>query len=362
MCKRNMGIEKIHILLIGPVTNIKSNLIGGATISFGYLVDYLTRNGNEFTVVNTKVFPSGLSQIFNPLIVLFLVMLNLFKTDVLFLNSSRGGTKYLAPFLYFLAKAFSKKFVFRPFGGNINEYTSKYNKVQNWIFESSIIKADIFFLQTKELIEYYSKYDAKTIQLPTSRDNPASHLLRGNRVFQKRFVYIGFINEAKGINHILEAASRLGDDYTIDMFGPIKQEKFLGQLEVNKHYKGVLKKEQVLETLKTYDVLVLPTYYEGEGYPGVIIEAYSLGLPVISTDWKAIPEIISHNKTGQIIKPKSTDALIAAIQSFDETNYEMFSQNARAYFLKKFETEKVCGQVVAKINSLFKNQNTTLTK
>lgn len=348
-----MANKKIHILLIGPVTNVEANLVGGATISFGYLVDYLKRNGDDYNVINTQRFPLGLSRVLNPFYVLLKVILYLFKTDVLFLNSSRGGTKFLAPVLFVLAKGFGKKFVFRPFGGDIKDYTAKYSSFQNWIFKSSVLKADIFFLQTKELIAYYAEYKANIIQLPTSREKPEDHLLRRNRPFQKRFIFIGFINEAKGIDQILAAADQLGDQFTIDIYGPIKQEKYHGSFEKSKHYKGVLNKDEVLKTLQSYDVLILPTYYEGEGYPGVIIEAYSVGVPVISTDWKAIPEIIEDGSTGKVIAPKSSSKLVAAMTSFDKHNYSEYSKNARAYFLENFDSETVSGGVISEIKSLF---------
>lgn len=353
-----MTEKKIHILLIGPLTNVQANLIGGATISFGYLIDYLNRTDEVFTVVNTKKYPVGIFRVLNPIYLLLKVMAYLVKVDVLFLNSSRGGTKYLAPFLFLLAKIFHKKFIFRPFGGDIKDYTAKYNKIQKWIFKQTVLKADIFFLQTKKLIQYYSKYNANTIQLPTSRDNPSSTLLRGDRPFKKRFIYLGFVNEAKGIDHILEAALELGEAYTLHIYGPIKQEKYKQVFKSGETYQGVLSKEEVLKTLRAYDVLLLPTFYEGEGYPGAIIEAYSLGLPVISTDWKAIPEIIKHQKTGCIIKPKSTNELVSAIRYFDESNYPKCSKNARDYFLDSFYTDSVCGKVIHQIKLLFKKQGT----
>ena len=342
-------------MLIGPVTNVEKKLIGGATISFGYLVDYLRGQNENFTLVNTQRFFNPLKGILNPIFVFVKVLLNVIKADVIFLNSSRGGTKFLAPILYLLAKVFKLKFIFRPFGGNIKDYVSEFNSFHKWIFRKTTLRADLLFLQTHALMDHFSKQNANVRHLPTSRNAPFVKYLRGSQPFQKRFIYLGFINQFKGVDLLLEAAKRLGDETTIHLYGPIKEEAFRGKFSKQKNvYQGVLKKEEVLPTLQNYDVLILPTFYEGEGYPGVIIEAYSLGLPVISTRWKSIPEIVIHQETGLLITPNSGDELIEAIQYFDEKNYLNFSNNARAHFLSSFSTKKVSERVIEQVYSLFK--------
>jgi glycosyltransferase involved in cell wall biosynthesis len=84
-------------------------------------------------------------------------------------------------------------------------------------------------------------------------------------------------------------------------------------------YKGVLTSDQVYKELFNYDALILPTFYEGEGYPGVIIEAYSHGIPVIATRWRSIPEIVT-DETGILIPTHSAEALGQAINLLHTDN------------------------------------------
>ncbi len=339
--------------MIGPVTNVAAGLIGGATISFGYLINYLEETGEDFRLVNTQQMPNGLGRLWNPFYVIFKVMIYALWSDVIFLNSSRGGTKYLVPLLYFFSKIFNTKFVFRPFGGDIKDYTAQYNPWQKWIFKNTVLKADIFFLQTKELMEYYANSNANTIQFSTSRRKPIDNLLRGDRPYNRRFVYLGFINQAKGIDHLLAAAKELGDDYTVHIYGPIKEERYHAIFKAHPAiYQGVLNKEKVLSTLRFYDVLVLPTHYRGEGYPGAIIEAYSLGLPVISTRWKAIPEIVQDRTTGLLIDPESTEQLVSAMKNFDKNNYQEYSEQAINYFENHFDVNLVTERALTEIKGL----------
>ncbi len=350
----NIIKEDIHILLIGPVTNAKANLIGGATISFGYLLNYLDSTKEAYTLINTQKFPNGLARLLNPFYVLFKVIANYSIADVLFLNSSRKGTQFLAPILAIIAHWSDKKFVFRPFGGNIKEYTGEYNQLQKWIFDWTILKTNIFFLQTKALLQFYANRNINTQHLPTSRDQPSLEYLRENRPFAKKFIYLGFVNEAKGIRHILEASKKLDDSYTIHVFGPVQEPYYSNHAKALEGiYQGLLNKDEVLKTLQNYDVLMLPTFYDGEGYPGALIEAYSIGLPVISTHWKSIPEIVKDGETGRLINIKSTNALVEAIEYFNNSNYQKYSEKARAYFLENFETETVTKKVINQIKALF---------
>jgi glycosyltransferase involved in cell wall biosynthesis len=62
------------------------------------------------------------------------------------------------------------------------------------------------------------------------------------------------------------------------------------------------------------DVFVLPSKSEAYGY--VLHEAGLAGLPVIATHVGGIPDIITHNQTGRLVKPDDADALAHEINHF----------------------------------------------
>jgi len=335
----------MKILLIGPRTNIENGLVGGATISFGHLVDFMKRKGESVRVINTKRYFGSFSSARNIFQIISALIRYSFWADVIFLNSSRGGTKYLAPIIFVFSRLFGSKFIFRPFGGDMKDYIRDYSSFAKKVFAKTVLKADILYLQTQGLLDYFGKGR----QLKTSRAR-APLSLSEEKPYAKKFIFIGFIHEDKGVDYLLEASEILGEEYTIHLYGPIKMEKY--KTLSSKHYKGVLASEDILPTISKYDVLVLPTFYEGEGYPGVIIEAYSVGIPVISTDWKSIPEIVKNNVTGILVAPKSKDELLAAIRSFDRSNYDEFTTNALKYFNDTFDEEKVLSSVIQDIYAL----------
>ncbi len=347
-----MKDKEVNILLIGPCTNIDANFVGGATISFGYLVDYFTKHKVPFSLVNTKANLNRMGVFLNPLNILITSLWKSYKCDVIFLNSSRGGTKYLAPLLYTISKVFKKKFVFRPFGGDIDGYVENFSKISKFYFRNTILKSDLFLLQTKSLVNFYRKKHKNVVHLPTSRYAPAG-IKNDSKPYNRKFIYLGFVNESKGVQHLIEAAKVLGAKYTVHIYGPIRDNYSDERMVETALYKGVIDKDQVLEVLSDYDVLVLPTYYQGEGYPGAIIEAYSCGIPVITTRWKAIPEIVLDGETGILIEPRNTEELIQAMKKFNQDNHKTYSNNARKYFLSKFEANSVSAGVLAEIKKLF---------
>ena len=346
-----MKNNELYILLIGPRLNQQKTNVGGATQSFEYLLQYFQKNNISHNIINTQKYQG----IFSLLHFLVQYLKFIWKSDVVFLNTSQNGIKYMAPVACFLTKWLDKKIIIRPFGSALKEIFEQSGGLQRKIFERTILKADILYLQTKTLIDFFKPISKQVKQLVTSRNQPDPSLLRGDRPYQKRFLFLGHVKKAKGLDELLAAFNRLDNSYSLDIYGPIGEPKYeYLKNDKSKGYKGALKGEkEVLQTIQEYDVVVLPTYYDGEGYPGVIVEAYSLGLPVITTKWRSIPEIVKHEKTGILIEPKSTEALMAAIQWFNKENYKEMSQNALDYYLSTFQVNKVMETVMKDIKNLY---------
>ena len=50
--------------------------------------------------------------------------------------------------------------------------------------------------------------------------------------------------------------------------------------------------------MQDYFVLLFPTNYEGKGFAGILIDAYSAGVPVIAYDWKYNAERVNETVGG----------------------------------------------------------------
>jgi glycosyltransferase involved in cell wall biosynthesis len=72
------------------------------------------------------------------------------------------------------------------------------------------------------------------------------------------------------------------------------------------------RREDVQDWLRAFDVFVLPST-GNEGIPQALMQAMATGLPVVTTPVGAIPELVTHNESGWIVKPEDPEALAAGI-------------------------------------------------
>jgi glycosyltransferase involved in cell wall biosynthesis/radical SAM superfamily enzyme YgiQ (UPF0313 family) len=131
-----------------------------------------------------------------------------------------------------------------------------------------------------------------------------------------RFVSVSRLVGKKGIRFVLQAfekAKKVDDDISLDIIGegPLRTEieSFIKShnLEQSIFLHGERQHEYVLAMMNQSSVflqhsIIDPETGNREGLPLSILEASSLGLPVISTFHEGIPEAIEHEKTGFLVE------------------------------------------------------------
>jgi len=77
------------------------------------------------------------------------------------------------------------------------------------------------------------------------------------------------------------------------------------------HFAGHRSRKEAMALMAGCDIFILNSTYEGLSH--VILEAMSLGLPVIATSVGGNPELVKHGETGLLIKSGDPEALRSAI-------------------------------------------------
>ncbi len=106
-------------------------------------------------------------------------------------------------------------------------------------------------------------------------------------------------------------------------------------------------REDVADVLRLSDLLVLPSIDEPFGR--VIIEAMSVGLPVVATASGGVPEIVVDGETGLLVPPGEPEALADAIAAVfaDEAGARAMGEAGRSRALEHFDVRRVARQVQA---------------
>lgn len=319
-----------RILLIGPKENRRdSSATGGAIVLFANLLEYMEKEQLLYRVIDTN------KENYNSTIGAYISMVSqiLFRHYGCSIISLHSSANYvvLAPVILLLGRLFGKKTSLRKFGGEAANHYNESSFLKKMWLNVVFSKIDILFFETKYLMAFYLDLNPNTYWFPNVRDRKFEPSMP--RKFNKRFVFIGHVKEEKGIDEILKASLKLDRQYCIDIYGPLCDEKYTSEYfeGYNVNYLGPLLPGEVIGILNKYDVLVLPSYKEG--YPGILLEAYSLGIPVIATSLQGLREIVDPEETGILIEKKSVLGLVNAVLSIDDDKYRCMSDGA----YKKFD-------------------------
>lgn len=108
-------------------------------------------------------------------------------------------------------------------------------------------------------------------------------------------------------------------------------------------FAGPMSRAQLFEEYRRADVFCLPCRVlqngDRDGIPNVVAEAMACGLPVITTDVSAIPELLQHGVNGIIVPPESPLAVANAIEELhgDPAFVLRISNGARTQIRKTFD-------------------------
>jgi glycosyltransferase involved in cell wall biosynthesis len=310
----------LRLLLVGPLS--KGLAVGGTSVSFGNLVRELRGVDQvRVEVIDTgREALHGARNVATGLGVGLRLLWRVPRAEVVIYNASSRGVLWLAPIVHGVCRLMGRPWVLRVFGGNLDVLFEAAHPVARYLSVRTTFSADLCLFQTRQLLHRFERVCRGRVEwFPTSRAQPTDSHVSGSQSCS-RFVYVGRVSAAKGVPEIVAATDRLaaetGGKVTVDIYGPLVEgmtrEELGGARGVS--YRGELASGDVVATLRRYDALLLPTSYPGEGYPGVIVEAYIAGIPVIASRWRAIPEIVC-DRSGILIAPRDADELYAAMRA-----------------------------------------------
>jgi glycosyltransferase involved in cell wall biosynthesis len=236
------------------------------------------------------------------------------STDVVTLFCSSTALPTLGLALLFISRILHTSLIIRKAGGL--DYLAM-GRFKGFIADVVLKHADLALMQTKALVQLAQKREMVRVRwYPTNRPlDDDGFLPEIHDRICRRFVFVGQVREHKGIREIINAAERFDEKIHVDIYGPLFDdlEKNIFDTCQRTTYRGILSPENVIGTLRKYDMSLLPSNYAPEGYPGAVIEAYSAAIPIITTRCGGIPEIVDET-SGIFVNPCDPDDLFNAMK------------------------------------------------
>ena len=235
------------------------------------------------------------------------------KSDVIFILLSRNGRRVIFPIVDAVNRFYHKPVFHDVIGGAF-----EYDLVGSRTLQKICSRFETNWIESRCAVERIRATGfQKVAYLPNFKRLSRISLPEAYTSTDSSFKFCTFsrVMQEKGIGAAAQAVIDINRGagsrkVTLDVYGPIENgfedqlQQYLDSSDGAVSYKGVADFNSSADILKDYYMLLFPTTFDGEGFPGTLIDAFSAGLPVIATDWHYNGEIIAPNRTGFLYDPK----------------------------------------------------------
>ncbi|MGY3693174.1 glycosyltransferase involved in cell wall biosynthesis [Bradyrhizobium sp. USDA 3240] len=172
---------------------------------------------------------------------------------------------------------------------------------------------------------------------PTKKEKPPGQL---------RMAMVGRVTVQKNVTFALDVVRRLTVASSLDIFGEVDDSSYAqqcvemaragtGQCDVT--FKGNLPKDELFAQLADYDVLLHPTL--GENFGHSIVEALTLGLPVLISDKSPWTDVAASNAGWALplSEPESFVEKLEALHAMGPEEWSAMSEGALRYSRATFD-------------------------
>ena len=238
------------------------------------------------------------------------------------------------------------------FGLNPNLIKNKYWKkfIENKLFSNSCKAILCHCEATKQAFFHYLNCERFKDKIKVLY--PASHITSIKKIEHKNIRILSVLSlfYHKGGPQILEAFSRLEKEYpNIELWiktdAPTEfKEKYKSKnIHWFPYFSQVLPREKLLQSFHGQcDIFVYPSFCDSFGYS--LMDAMVAGLPIVTTNLFAFPEIVEDGKNGFVVK----------IPRYDLR--KGFFQVHRYQTINPKENEEIVGEIVRVLERLIKNK------
>jgi len=170
------------------------------------------------------------------------------------------------------------------------------------IVKKKIPRCEYFFalnsIQAKQIKEFYGVKDEQIIVSGSGYNPKMFFPIKREKNEKVVITYVGKICKAKGVKNLLNCINKCKnyDQIKLNLIGngaSKESEEIIKSIKDKKNkisYLGMLPQDQLEQRLRTSDIFILPSFFEG--LPLVVIEALASGAKVICTDLPGLDDFL----------------------------------------------------------------------
>lgn len=360
-----------NILIIGPFPNpitgqsIANKMVYKGLKEEGYNVDFIDTNFYKELTDKDKQGKFDINKI-------KIIFRNLFKElnkirknnyDVIYMTPGGTFLGFIRFYHYFLISCILKKEIIIHIHNGV--FRKMYDK-QNFI-RKSIIK---FFLKRidkviilgnslkrmfKELIEEDKIFVCENgvqDEIVATEKEIEEKIERIKNSSKRKVLYLSNLMKEKGILELLKASEEFSEqEFEFNLAGAIEPsikeivEEYLRKYPNKIIYHGIVNGNEKKKLFLENDIFVLPTYYENEGQPISILEAYATGCFIITDPTVGgIRDIFKNGVNGKKCKKKEYNTLIECLNT-NKSELNLYVKNNYLSY-KKYNEESFKERIV----------------
>lgn len=240
---------------------------------------------------------------------------------------AQNALKILAPWISMWNRVFHKSLHYVVIGGWLPEYLDNHPTTLR-----SLCCFDGIYVETAIMKRVLEERGLKNVSvLPNCKNLQITSIEEATKTKEEPFTLVTFsrVMKEKGIEDAICATElankKIGKPvFKLEIYGQVDGEQTQWFEDISAKYQldnsdsccrymGMVPFDKSTEVLKKSYALLFPTYYEGEGFAGTVIDAYAAGLPVIASDWRYNTETVIDGVTGKVYPTHDTEAFTNAI-------------------------------------------------
>jgi len=332
------AIEKIKLLILTPTlqcggsekyvsllcNNINTQKFDVTLVVLNNSIPFYNISNHAVSVVDLKVNRAR-NSLFK-----IVAMIKSHKPNIVF-STANHLNLYLAIFKNWLPKnviliARESSIV------SINSKRAKSPALYTWLLKSFYKRIDHIICQSlymqQDLIGNFNVDKNKTIVINNAVEAPESTIddfLHKGNLNKVKFVTVARLSEEKGIDRLIRAVAKLSLPYSYHIIGSGKKKHALQVLinEMGLQHSIFLEgeKHDPFAGMEDAALFLMGSYYEG--FPNTVLEANTIGIPVIAFNVPGgINEIITNGENGFLVNEDNENKFTQAIERALQTNFE----------------------------------------